>query len=231
MKKSTSRASRSAVYAAAGISIITPIGTCRNRPAALTEIRCGFRHDAARFADLLDARHERKHDAERAVTRRSQQRAQLRPQQLRTRQAQTQPAQALPASPLFLGNPAARQRGIGRSQRELILVDVERPDRHRSQAPSPRASRDTPRIAGLRSEAPRCPRQQELRSVQADAFGACVTRGRQIAWELDVRIEANAHAVGRDRRPPPFGVDVRGGATVRIVAPHRARAASPRRDR
>ncbi len=28
VKKSTSRASRSAVYAAAGISIITPIGTC-----------------------------------------------------------------------------------------------------------------------------------------------------------------------------------------------------------
>ena len=38
--------------------------------------------------------------------------------------------------------------------------------------------------------------EQELRPVQADAFGARVARGREVVGEFDVRVESNPHAVG-----------------------------------
>ena len=49
--------------------------------------------------------------------------------------------------------------------------------------------------------------EQELRSVQPDAFGAGVARRREIVGELDVGVEPDPDAVGRRRRPPPLGVD------------------------
>ena len=52
----------------------------------------------------------------------------LRPEQLGPRQAQSQAPQPLPAPPLIVHEPAAGNRRIGRSQRELILVGVERSD-------------------------------------------------------------------------------------------------------
>ena len=90
------------------------------------------------------------------------------------------------------------------------------PRRRRTSAPSPspapclRACRGRSRTARPRRAMSSTPLvTQELRSVQADAFGAGVARGRQIVGELDVRVEADAHAVGGRRRPPPLGLDRR----------------------
>ena len=45
--------------------------------------------------------------------------------------------------------------------------------------------------------------QQKLRAVQADAFGAGIARRREVVGKLDVRVEADAHAVGGHRRARP----------------------------
>ena len=91
---------------------MTPTGTCGTVLAAPRELGGRLGDHAPRLAQLLDARHERKHDAQRPVPRRAQQRAQLRPEQLRPRQAQAQAAQPLPAAALLVGDPAAGERRI-----------------------------------------------------------------------------------------------------------------------
>jgi len=65
----------------------------------------------ARLADLLDARDERKHDAEPAVSPSPQERTQLDAEQLGSGQAQTQATKPLAAGPLASLSCAPPQSG------------------------------------------------------------------------------------------------------------------------
>ena len=101
------------------------------RRATARQLRGRFPDQAPGLAQLLDARDERKHDPQLALgalERRAQQRAQLHLKRLRPREAQPQAAQALTAGALLGGGPAAPQRLPCQLRRELVLVDVERPD-------------------------------------------------------------------------------------------------------
>src|SRR5215831_5408283 len=106
VRKSASRAIRSAVYAAAGTSIIAPIGTRRSSSSA-TPVSTATSNHATRLAQFLDGGDERKHDAERAVARCPQQRAELAAKRVRLQQAEAQTPHAA-----------------------ALLIEVERTDRH-----------------------------------------------------------------------------------------------------
>ena len=94
LKKSASSASRSAVSAADGTSIITPIGTSGPTSPRARSVSAARLDGRARGAQLLDARDEREHDPQRPVRGRAQQRAQLRLEDLVEREAQPDAAQA-----------------------------------------------------------------------------------------------------------------------------------------
>ena len=71
------------------------------------------------------------------MPRGAQQRPQLHLERLGPRQAQPKPAQPLTAGALAVGRPAAAERLPRQARRELIFVDVERPDGDRARAPCP----------------------------------------------------------------------------------------------
>ena len=84
----------------------------RHDLAAPREIGGRLGHHAACFPQLLDARHEREHDAQLPVSRRPEQRAQLHLKQLGSREAQSEAAQTLAASPLLVRGPSPAE-GFG----------------------------------------------------------------------------------------------------------------------
>ncbi len=146
--------------------------------------------DRASLAHLLHRGHEGKHHAEGPVRGRADQGAQLRPQHLGMGEAEPQAAEPGPR-PSALGT----MRGA-----ELALVEVEGPDRDRprrdllDQAPVQRVLR----ILGGRVE--RASGEHELGAIEPHAFGAVLVEERQILEQLDVGLEADAHAVGRRYR-------------------------------
>ena len=199
VRKSDSAASRSAVNAAEGTSIITP--TCSGPDACLARLdflpRLG--QHASRLAQLLDARHERKHHAKIAVRGRAHQRPQLRAQQLAALQRESNRSQP---------EAAARHLVSARPQRvapmlaagELILVDVECAHRHRG---GPHILEQLPVhlvLHVLGQLVCRTAGKQQLRSKEPDAFRALRHRKRRIAEQIDVRLDANVHAVGGVQR-------------------------------
>ena len=161
-----------------------------------------------------------------AVARRPQQRAKLRPEQLGPRQAQTQAAQSLAAAALLVGDPAAGERRIGRRERQLILVDVERPDGDRARAPCPRACRDRPRTAGPRR---RCRRRRWSAGTPIDT-GRCPRRRRSARrpGRRETRCSRRAGCARRRRWPPAAAARRRRRppAGDRRRAARRARASS-----
>ena len=114
-------------------------------------------------------------------------------------------------------SPARRQRLPGQARRQLVLVDVERADRDRpGRHPLEHAAIDLVLLVLARQGAGRrAAREQELRSVQADAFGAGVARaparssGNSMFASSRMRTPS---AVGG--RPPTLGVAARGRLMV-----------------
>ena len=187
VKKSTSRASRSAVSAADGTSIITPTGTVRHDDARARERRLGVAR-SARARRAPPRRSRRTGTGSRSVpcARRAQQRAQLRAEQVGLAQAQAEAAQAERAAPpIQVG--AARGRV---AVRRAVLVDVERADRDRPRRHRPRAAGGRPRTArssSTCSSGSPPSRNSERKSPMPSAPVA--PRHRQVVGELDVGLE------------------------------------------
>ena len=150
LKKSTSRASRSAGQRGRRDLDHDPdrrqadaplTAAPRARPPPRPPPPCASRSSPS-------ARDEREHDSQPPVARGAQQRAQLRLEHLAAVEAQPDRAQAeWPAGPdrgRPIGGPAPR-RSQGRPGLQLLLVDVERAHGDRARAPCPRPARGTPR--------------------------------------------------------------------------------------
>ena len=120
------------------------------------------------------------------------------------RQAEADAAQAgVSDAARRLREPARVERRVHERPRELPLVDVEGPDRHR---PRRHALDHLPVdvvLLVLRRHVGRAAHQQELRSVQADAFGARRQRRGHIVGPLDVGLQLDADAVARRRAARP----------------------------
>ena len=155
---------------------------------------------AARLAQLLHARHERKHHAKIAVRGGAHQRAQLRSQQLAPLQRQSNRSETEAAARHFVsGRPQRIAAMLAAGQ--LIFVDVECANRHRRR---PHIVDELPvhfvlhvlgqLVCGTSSE-------EELRPEEPDALGALRFRKRRVAEQIDVRLDSNLHAVGREQRP------------------------------
>ena len=123
-------------------------------------------------AHLLDRRHERKQDPQRPVRGRAQQRPQLRLEDRRVRQAEPDAAQPGVSRAARLGKPARVERGIHQRPRQLTLVDVERADRDRPGRHALGHLAVLVILLVLPCHVRRTADQQELRSIQADTFGA-----------------------------------------------------------
>ena len=155
---------------------------------------------AARLAQLLDARHERKHHAQIAVRRGAHQRAQLRAQQLAALQREADRSQAEAAARHLV---SARPERVAPmlSAGELIFVDVERPHGHR-RGPNIFEQLPVHLVLHVLGQLVRgTSREQQLRSEQPDPFGALRHGERRVAEQIHVRLDADVHAVGGLQRP------------------------------
>ena len=173
-----------------------------------------------RRSHLVQRRHERKHDAQRAVRGRAQQRPQLRLEDGRLREAEPDAAQPGVTAALVVGEPPGVERRVHQRPRELPLVDVERADRHRPRRhPLDELPVDVVLLV-LGRHVRRAADEHELRSIEPDAFGAGVERRGDVVGPLDVRLQDDADAVrwsraGPRRRARPARDSVAAGARVR----------------
>ncbi len=123
--------------------------------------------------------------------RRAQDRAKLREEEPRLGEAEADRAQA--------------ERGIRRDAREpfeprrlLVRAEVEGADRHRLSAHAFRDAAERLELLVLRRQAFPV-EEQELRAEEADAARAVLERLREVAGELDVRLQLDLDAVDRRR--------------------------------
>ena len=205
LKKSTSRASRSAVTAALGVSSMIPSGTpgsCAT-PSAARSARTLAQIASAR-SELVGARHERQHEAHRARRRRAIERAELRAEDVRSLEGEPDRANA--------------ERGVGplrhpEGGRELVAAEVQRSERH-GQPPDGVQHRERVAVLLVLGRQVRAFEVQELRAKEADPLGARCGHRRDAEQRLDVGAQMNPDAVGRQRGEILLGEELRVAQTL-----------------